>query len=149
MKRNKEELSNKMRKMKNTVLIVIMLFLLITILATVKAQGYNETLRSLNQSRIDLQEMIDAGFNFLRVNDTLSEAEQLFEAQEALMKTEGTPDFSLILERTNEITELRKQAEEMSDELKALEAVYECAGDDSEVECSILANRLNELEEKV
>lgn len=142
MKRNKEELSNKMRIMKNTVLIAITLFLLITILAPVKAQGYNETLRSLNQSRIDLQEMIDGGFNVLRVNDTLSEAEQLFEAQEALIKTEGTPDFSLILKRTNEITELRKQAEEMSDELKALEERLREIG--SESETHVLFNKAKE-----
>ncbi len=109
-----------MGKIKNCIFIVIGIFLLI-MSVPVKAQGYNETVRALNQSRIDLQEMIDAGFNVLRINDTLNEAEQLFEAQYALMKTEGTPDFSLILERTNEITDLRKQAEEMNDELKALE----------------------------
>lgn len=121
-----------MIKVKNFVFIVIMFFLLIIILAPVKAQNYNETVRALNQSRIDLQEMIDAGFNVLKVNDTLSEAEQLFAAQFALMKEGGTADFSLILERTAEITELRKQAEEMNDELNALEARVKEIGFESE-----------------
>jgi hypothetical protein len=98
-----------------------MFLLLAIVLPLIKAQDYNETVKALNQSRIDLQEMIDAGLNILRVNDTLSEAEQLFTAQSALIKENGTPDFSLILERTAEITELREQAEKMNDELKALE----------------------------
>ncbi len=110
-----------MIKAKNFVFIAIMFLLLAIVSPLIKAQDYNETVRALNQSRIDMQEMIDAGLNILRVNDTLSEAEQLFAAQSALIKEGGIPDFSLILERTAEITKLREQAEKMNDELKALE----------------------------
>jgi len=121
-----------MTKVKNFIFILSMFFLLIISLATIKAQGYNETVIELNQSRIDLQETIEAGFNVLRINDTLSQAEQLFDAQYALEKAGGTPDYSLILERTKEITELREQAEEMSDELKALETRLKETGYESE-----------------
>jgi len=111
-----------MTKVKNFIFILSMFLLLITSLAPIKAQGYNETVKALNQSRIDLQETVDAGYSVLRINDTLSQAQQLFEAQYALEKAGGVPDYSLILERTKEVAELREQTEEMSDELKALEA---------------------------
>jgi len=107
--------------MKNFIFIVIVV-LLLAMPILIYAQTYNHTLIALNQSRIDLQELIEAGFNIARINDTLSEAEQLFTAQSALEASGGTPDYSLILERTEEITELRNQAEEMNDELNALEA---------------------------
>jgi len=113
-----------MPKTKKFIFILSFIFLLITLPGIVNADAldHNKTTIALNQSRIDLQEMIDAGFNVLRVNDTLSQAEQLFNAQYALQISGGTPDYSLILERTEKITELRKQAEEISDELKALGA---------------------------
>jgi len=110
-----------MIKKKNLIFVVVMVLLLI-VPSLIKAQNYNETLIALNQSRIDLQELIESGFNVLRINDTLSQAEQLFAAQSALEETGGTPDYSLIIERTEEITELKNQAEEMNDEIKALEA---------------------------
>ena len=123
---------NKMTKVKIFILILSMFFLLIISLDPIKAQGYNETVKALNQSRIDLQETIDTGYSVLRINDTLSQAQQLFEAQYALEKAGGTPDYSLILERTKEITELREQTEEMSDELKALETRLKETGYESE-----------------
>ena len=118
--------------MKNVVFAVIMLLLVATMPAPAIAQGYNETIRALNQSRLDMQDLIDEGFTVLRINDTLSQAKQLFEAQSALEKGGGTPDYSLILERTNEITELRKQAERTNDELKALESRVKEIGRQSE-----------------
>jgi len=122
-----------MTQVKNFVFIVLIFFLLIIALATVSAQSYNTTVRALNQSRIDLQELIEDGYSVLRINDTLSQAEQLFDAQSALMKADGMPDFSLILDKTAEITELREQAEGMGDELKALQGRLDKIDYESEV----------------
>lgn len=102
-----------------TIFFVSIMSALSTFSATIP--DYNSTLNALNQSIKSMQEMIEAGFSIQRINDTLSQAEQLFQAQSALLKAGGTPDFSLILERTNEIAKIKKQAEESSDELKALE----------------------------
>jgi len=136
-----------MTKVKSFILILCMFILLIISLTPIKAQGYNETVVALNQSRLDLQETIEAGFNVLRINDTHSQAEQLFEAQYALETAGGTPDYSLILERTKEVAELKNQVEEMSDELKALEARINDLGYESEA-IAIFSNANKEFDDE-
>lgn len=126
--------------------IFILLFLLAgpIVFAAAPSLDYNATLIALNQSRRDMQEMLEAGFSIARVNDTLSQAEQLFQAQYALQKSGGAPDYSLILERTKEITNIRKHAEEVSDELKALGSRLKDAKSGSEVH-SIFNNAKKEF----
>ncbi len=112
-------------KMAKRKIILIRAFAILMLLPMAYAAGaldFNATSAALNQSRIYIQEMNEAGLSIERVNDTLIQAEQLFNAQYALMKTGGIADFSLILERTNEIASLKQKAESMSDEIKTLEA---------------------------
>lgn len=113
-------------------MILIIGGLLLVILSPASAQTYNESVKALNQSRIDLQEMIDSEFNVLRVRDILNQAGQLFEAQYALMQAGGTPDFSLVVERTEEITDIAEQAYEVNYELKAFEELLKEVGNESE-----------------
>lgn len=116
----------------NYVFILLLLLVGPIVFAAAPSLDYNATLIALNQSRRDMQEMLEAGFSIARVNDTLSQAEQLFQAQYALQKAGGAPDYSLILERTKELTNIRKHAEEVSDELKALESRLKDVKSDSE-----------------
>jgi len=123
-------------KLGNFVFIVI-IFLLIIQLTSIRSQDnetvleYDLALEALNQSRIDMQEMIDADFGVLRVNDTLNQIKQLFEAQFALQEKGSSPDYYLVIKGAKEIAEIRKQAEETNDELNALESRFEGISNES------------------
>lgn len=130
---------NKLNKPKlgNFVFIVI-IFLLTIQLTSIRSQGnetlsdYDLALEVINQSRIDMQEMMDSDFGVLRVNDTLNQIEQLFEAQFALQEKGSSPDYSLVIEGAKEITAIKKKAEETSDELNALESRLKDVSKESE-----------------
>jgi len=87
----------------------------------VTAQTQNETLQSLKTTEQDIQQMKDAGFNTLRVEDLLTEAKNLFDAQSALEKQGGKPDYSFVITRTTEISSIKEKAFQAKDELAALE----------------------------
>jgi len=131
---------NKLNKLKfGNFVFIIIVFLLIIQLTSIKSQNnetvseYDLALKSLNQSRIDIQEMMNSNFGVLRVNDTLNRIEQLFEAQFALQEKGAIPDYFLVIEGAKEIAEIKKTAEETFDELNALESGLEDISKESEV----------------
>jgi hypothetical protein len=115
--------------MKTKLLLIAVIFLVIP---TILAQTYNETLVALDQANLDMSEMQEAGFTTIMINDTLTEANQLFEAQRALELQGGRADYSFILTKTREIAQLKQQAFETWDELEALRIRIESLDYDSE-----------------
>lgn len=81
----------------------------------------NETKIAIENAKLDIEEMIEAGFNVSRVNDTIIEAEQLYEAQLALEEKTGKANYYTILEKIKTVSEVKKLAFLVFDELKALE----------------------------
>lgn len=85
-----------------------------------------------------MQEMQEAGFNIVRVNDSLDKATQLYEAQKILEEKRKKADYSLILSYEQEIIALKEQALKLKDELfsleKALESLQEKGINASEAE---------------
>ncbi len=79
-----------------------------------------EANNSLSEAKLAIQQMKEANFSVQRVTDLFLEAEQIFKSQVALKNAGGKPDFSLILDRTKKILELKEKSFRISDELKAL-----------------------------
>jgi hypothetical protein len=115
--------------MKTKLLLIAIIFLVIP---TIMAQTYNETLASLDQASLDMLEMQEAGFTTIMINDTLTEANQLFEAQRALELQGGKSDYSSVLTKTIEIAQTKQKAFETWDELEALRIRIESLDYDSE-----------------
>jgi hypothetical protein len=77
----------------------------------------------LNESETYFMELIDANFSTNRVNDTLKEMKNLYEAQVELSKRKND-DFSLILPYCKEISKIKEDAFNTIDEYKALMEFY-------------------------
>jgi len=122
------------RVIKNKGLIFTIIALSLLVITSMQISAQNENISTsnytlaanvLNQSRIDMQEMIEEGFNVFRVNDTLNQITQLFDAQYALELRGGKPDYSLVLEGSKIITNIKEQSENVKDELTVLESRFE------------------------
>lgn len=108
-----------------TVFFICFIFFLISIpaFADVNSQlAINSTQaeNAINGAKADMQDMIKAGFNVVRVNDTINKAEQQFQAQLALEEKKGNPDYSLVTDEIKDVREIKNEAFKMSDELKVL-----------------------------
>jgi len=102
--------------------LIITLVIALLLVHGVSAQvSRKEAQLAINLSEEYLQDMLDAGFSATRVNDTLMEAKQIFTAQSVLEDTKGTPNYELVIEKTDEIAEIKKDAFDMYDEINALE----------------------------
>jgi len=84
----------------------------------------NETIEIQNILKIaekDMEEMINDGIAVTRYNDTLISAKKIYEAQLALERAGGKPDYSLVYEKLDELKNIKKNAYKALDELRALE----------------------------
>lgn len=108
--------------MKNALLFVLaaVLFLLFsTVSATSDEAG--RTRAALDSARRDMADMASHNLSTTRYGDTLSIAEQLYEAQLALETDGGEPNYILVKEKIDELAELKMLAYRTLDELAALE----------------------------
>lgn len=85
------------------------------------SQTMEDVSNTLNISGDYIREMSEMGFSVERVNDLLTEAKEIFRAQKALEEAGGSPDYSLIAEKTDKIRDLKNKAFNVNDEIIALE----------------------------
>lgn len=104
--------------MENKVVIFIFILLLVS-----TASGYTlEEVKSLiNESEQDMLKMKEDGIPITRYNDTLLLIKDLLRAQEVIIENNGTPNFNMIIEKLNELKDLKLKAYRARDELRALE----------------------------
>ncbi|UZE94235.1 MAG: hypothetical protein IB618_01530 [Candidatus Pacearchaeota archaeon] len=92
-----------------------------------------EAKESLENARADMQEMIEMGFNVIRVNDTLIVAEQIYLAQLALEEKKKRANYETVLEKCAEIRKIKEKAFQAYDELKVLEVKINKTTQDKDV----------------
>jgi hypothetical protein len=78
----------------------------------------------LNNSLSIMNEMSDENFSIQRINDSLKEAENLFNAQVVLLEKGRPADFGLITPYCEQIALIRDQAFEIRDSFNALKKFY-------------------------
>lgn len=78
----------------------------------------------LNESKVIFSELISENFTVTKVNDTLREAMNLFDAQSVLKEQKKTYDFSSILPKCKEIKDEREAAFSARYELEAFKKFY-------------------------
>lgn len=78
----------------------------------------------LNNSRVILNELIENNLNSQRVNDSLNNAQDIYDAQIVLLEKGRNVDFSLIIPYCDEISKIRKLAFEALDEYSSLRKFY-------------------------
>jgi hypothetical protein len=78
----------------------------------------------LNESLEIMELMIKDGFNFIRINDTIKEAKDLYDIQIILKSKKRNYDFSGVVEKCNEIKGIRKVALVERDEFNSLLKFY-------------------------
>ncbi|MCE7739896.1 MAG: hypothetical protein GPJ50_11010, partial [Candidatus Heimdallarchaeota archaeon] len=79
----------------------------------------------LVESQQIIQELVDDGFNVVRPNDLFMVTNQLFNAEVALDKEKGTADYSRVLERCEEISNIQVLAYDSYDQLNVLSTELE------------------------
>jgi hypothetical protein len=109
--------------------LIFLIFLSCTLTLVCAQEEQNLTAKDqaslcLNESEIYFVELIDANFSTNRVNDTLKEMKNLYEAQMELSKR-NRDDFSMILPYCKEISEIKENAFNAIDEYKALAEFYD------------------------
>jgi len=116
---------------------ILMLFLLLGMIMVVMMQGVfalenSENITDeqkakicLRESEDVLKELIDTNFSIERVNDTLNEAKNLFDAQNVLKEKKKETDFSIVVPYCDEIQQIKINAFNSRDEFLALEKFYE------------------------
>lgn len=85
----------------------------------------DQTATCISASKLILQTMASEEFNILRLNDTLRQAQILFDSQTILMNQRRDYDFSPIFDYCTEISNIREQALNARDEYSALLRFYE------------------------
>ena len=75
---------------------------------------------AIDLAKIDMQEMMDSGFSIIRINDTIAEATNYYDAQKALEEKTGQGDYSTVISLTDKISSIKKEAFDTYDELSAL-----------------------------
>ncbi|MBI5229627.1 hypothetical protein HY991_05935 [Candidatus Micrarchaeota archaeon] len=77
---------------------------------------------ALKSAEEDLREMTKNGLPATRYSDNIAIARQMYEAQLALEGAGGKPDYSIVLDKINELKVLKQMAFRALDELKVLNA---------------------------
>lgn len=113
--------------MKRIIAVIIIIAYLIQPIAFAISQEANETKDALNTAEKNMIEMIDAGLNVVRYNDTLEIAKQTYNAQVALETVGGKPQYSLVIEKISELNDIREKAFINLDEIKALDEAINSA----------------------
>jgi hypothetical protein len=93
-------------------------------LAAENTTAYDKSLVCLADSMTSMKTLMDSGFNVQRVNDTLRQADSMFDAQSALREGGREGNFSLVLEYCDEIAQMEKSAFQARDELLVLKRFY-------------------------
>ncbi len=95
------------------------------------AQSSNETINietkasiCLNDSEQVLIEMQNNGFSVMRVNDSLKQLVDLYNAQNVLKEKKKQYDFSLVIPYCDEIAEIKENALDSRDKILALKKFY-------------------------
>jgi len=110
--------------------VVLLCFLFLILLSRggfagkVNSSDYETAKLCLNKSEGILIEMKSSNFSVERINDSLYELKNLFEAQEILKKQKRNPDFSLVFPYCAEIVKIRKLAFEATDDFAGLIKFY-------------------------
>jgi hypothetical protein len=104
------------------------IFLSIIVLNFISAANLNVTRNDaalcLNESIKIMYEMSSSGFNVLRVNDSLKQAQLLYDSKVVLLSKKQSSDFSIIIPYCDEIKKVRELAISAKDEFEALLIFY-------------------------
>ncbi len=102
----------------------IFCLLLISALLVIPVFGLSDeaigTNNSLSKAEFKIKEMKEANLSTERVSDVYLKAKQLYDAQVALEKAGGKPDYSLAKKKIKKIEDLKEKGFLLADELKAL-----------------------------
>jgi hypothetical protein len=84
----------------------------------------NQSLICLNESYTVMHDMSVAGFNVIRVNDSIKQAQLLYNSQQVLFEKKAKYDFSSIIDYCIEIKNIQLNATFARDEFNALLVFY-------------------------
>lgn len=101
------------------ILIIFGLILLFTPLAV--SQTGKEAYKEIQEVEEAINEMNQTGLPTKRASDLLKEANISYKSQVAVNQTGGDPDFSRVMETTEKIRNIKREAYRVEDEIKALE----------------------------
>lgn len=126
-------LKNTFRDMRSINIILVSIVILVScVMFTSAAQSsstnnatYQQTAKvCLNESYKTMVEMASANFSVLRVNDTITQAQSLYDAQVALKEKRKTYDFGLVTPYCDEIKKIKQDAFIVIDEYSSLLQFY-------------------------
>lgn len=111
------------------ILILVSIFLCLISAISAATPVTNATTRGeaelcLNDSQVIMNQMISSGFNVLRVNDSLKQAQLLYNSQVVLLDKKMRYDFSPVITYCNEIKTIRELSISARDEFNALVVFY-------------------------
>lgn len=92
-------------------IVILIIILSIPLVLAVENQSASDASNAILQAELDIQELVEAGFNVVYFNDTLIAAKEAFKAK----------DYALVLLKTKEIADRKIRAYNISDSLRALE----------------------------
>jgi len=101
--------------------------------ATDKQSAYN----AIESAKQDMQEMQGAGFSVKKVNDTIADAKNIYDVQVMLEQKGEKADYSSVIAKANSIGEIKKDAFETHDALRALDLKLEEAGKSQDMSAAI------------
>jgi hypothetical protein len=104
--------------------IFVMFLMICPVFAEENLTNYQESVICLSESYSIYEELNASGFSIVRVNDTLTQAQNMFDAQEVLDERAKPYDFSLVIPYCEEIFNLKENAFESRDEFTALLKFY-------------------------
>jgi hypothetical protein len=106
---------------------VFLFFILILLIGTISGASNitrEDALRCINDSQKIMKDLSLQKFNILRINDSLRQAENLYDSQVVLFDKKRSYDFSLVIPYCNEITKINKEAITAQDEFSAFKIFY-------------------------
>lgn len=113
--------------MRNYLFLVLFLVMISSVSALEDGQNISsedQSIICLNESRDILTELISENFTSLRINESLVQAENIFDAQAILKQNNKKYDFSLVIPYCEEIKAVKQKAFETRDEFIALKRFY-------------------------
>lgn len=113
------------RRMGNFLIITFFLFSMTLVLAEEQNNSVEKQAGvCLKESGEILNELGGAGFGVLRINNSLNQAKDIFDAQIILQQKQKKTDFSPVITHCENIKTIREKAFEARDELVALKKFY-------------------------
>jgi hypothetical protein len=106
-------------------LVIVMLFSFQSVLSEeLNLTDEEKAVRCINYSEEIINELRNNNFSFLRINDSLKEAKNLFEVQKTFGEKGKSTDYSSILETCEEIALLKVLAFDLQDQIGVLDDFY-------------------------